>query len=128
MTSTPSSRPTPHSLSPDAAEVLAREAEMGYTNDGDSVGKMLINTLDAEVWARAFRQQFGDVMPDEGTMLTWFANALETGRSFGRKELCPHADPIQLADDLYCCRDCGLVIEPVKLEDKFVEGFQEGRA
>jgi hypothetical protein len=101
---------------------------MGYdTESGDSIGKLLINSTDAELWARMFKQQFGDVAPDEMTMLTWFANAIETGRNAGRKETCSHTTTFRLADDLECCHDCGFLIQPVPLEDKFVEGFQEGR-
>ena len=95
-------------------EALADEAEMGYEwhDDGtvDSVGKILLATTDAAVWAHHFKDQFGDVAPDEYTMLTWFANALETGRGQGRKELCPHRFH-RLADDLWVCTDCGTLKE-----------------
>lgn len=65
-------------------DALAREAEMGYDlESGDSVAKVLCTTTDAEVWAKHFKRQFGDVAPDFYTMLTWFANAIETGRAFG---------------------------------------------
>jgi len=70
-------------------EALSREAEMGYDirDDGvDSIAKMLTNTTDASVWAQAFMTQFGGAAPDEYTMLTWFANAIETGRAAGRSE------------------------------------------
>ena len=67
-------------------EALAREAEMGYDpSTGDSIGKLLINTTDAAVWAHHFKDQFGDEAPDEATMTTWFANAIETGRSAGER-------------------------------------------
>jgi hypothetical protein len=126
MTSTPSSRPTPGDPDYDA---LAKEAEMGYdTRTGDSIGKLLLNTTDASVWAHHFKDQFGEVAPDEATMLTWFANAIETGRNAGRKETCSHTDTFEVADNLWCCRDCGFLIQPVDLGDKFVEGFEEGRA
>lgn len=37
---------------------------------------------DASVWARAFVELFPDA--DEGLMLGWFANAIETGYEIGR--------------------------------------------
>jgi hypothetical protein len=125
MTSTPSSLPTP--------------ADEG---GDDKVGKKLLATTDAEVWATEFVTMFagaligtptgnvnsGQVYLGVDDMLTWFASAIETGRSAGRKELCPHTDTFELAPDLWCCRDCGFLIQPVDLGDKFVEGFQEGRA
>lgn len=96
----------------------------------------LLSTTDASVWTQEFCRIFqgrsiggpvvtGDV--DEGTMMTWFANAIETGRSAGRKELCPHANVSELADDLSTCLDCGTLFTPVTLEEKFKEGFDEGR-
>ncbi len=124
MTSTPSSLPNP---------------------EHDEVGKKLLATTDAEVWAAEFCRIFkgwtivpeaGATVPgvptptgivDEGGMLAWFASAIETGRNAGRKELCPHTDPIQLGDDIYCCRDCGFLMQPVDLGDEFVKGFEEGR-
>lgn len=117
------------SVSPDAAEALAREAEMGYdTRTGDSIGKILLNTTDASVWAHHFKDQFGDVAPDEMTMLTWFANALETGRSAGRKETCPHDDTFSLDATMDCCRTCGSLLDaPPTLEEHFKAGFDEVR-
>ena len=98
----------------------------------------LLGTLDAMVWAEEFCRIFnfrtirgdgaaggGDV--DPGTMVAWFANAIELGKSAGRKETCPHEDMIRLADDLMSCRTCGSVFEEPTLEESFVEGFQEGR-
>jgi hypothetical protein len=64
-------------------EALADEAEMGYDNTGDPIAKKLLATTDAQVWAEAFKGQFGDASPDVYTMLTWFANAIETGRNAG---------------------------------------------
>lgn len=70
------------------AEALSREAEMGYEwhDDGrvDAVANILLATTDAAVWAHHFQKQFRLVTPDEYTMLTWFANAIETGRNQGR--------------------------------------------
>jgi hypothetical protein len=84
--------------------------------------KTLLGTTDANIWAQEFVRIFGGavivqdsaanpnfsgIQVDEGTMITWFANALEVGRSQGRKELCPHDSVVQLADDLWVCHDCG---------------------
>ncbi len=125
----------------------------------------LLGTTDMMVWAEEFCRIFGGfvVTPvevrgaqaiDPGTMVSWFANAFELGRSTGRKELCPH-DWLQLSDDIYSCRDCGVITaDPADfevtedlseeivavevpseaddpdavLEEKFREGFDEGRA
>jgi hypothetical protein len=111
--------------------------------------KGLLGTTDAEIWAAEFVRIFngasiGAGLVDEGTMLTWFANAIETGRDAGRKETCPHEDTFAVADNLWCCRACGFLIQPTPLievlsededdeeegptlEEKFLEGFQEGR-
>ena len=35
---------------------------------------------DASKWAAAFCQRFPDKSPDEGTMIGWFANAIEQAR------------------------------------------------
>ena len=87
----------------------------------------LNDTTDARIWAEEFCRIFNDLLvwgdgPDdgrpivnEGTMISWFANAIETGRNAGRKETCPHApeDQSTLADDLSACGKCGEVfVEP----------------
>jgi hypothetical protein len=99
----------------------------------DEVGKRLINTTDAVVWAeefcRIFDGKFVNTDVGQDVMLTWFANAIETGRNAGRKELCPH-EFHQLGDDLWACTDCGTVTSdapPMTNEEAFLEGFQEGR-
>jgi hypothetical protein len=86
-----------------------------------------ISTTDAMVWAQEFCLTFDgcivrrDTSADhdheinDGTMLTWFANAIEIGRAAGRKETCPHApeDQFTIADDLSSCRKCGeIFVEP----------------
>lgn len=45
----------------------------------------LLNTTDARVWAKEFMLLFGETKEniDEGLMIAWFANAIETGRSAG---------------------------------------------
>jgi hypothetical protein len=42
----------------------------------------LLQTTDASVWAREFVKKFS--IADEGTMLAWFAGAIETGRDASR--------------------------------------------
>jgi hypothetical protein len=56
--------------------------------DNDALA--LLNTTDAQVWAREFCARFtmfdldGESVEDEtGLMIAWFANAIETGRMAG---------------------------------------------
>lgn len=44
--------------------------------------KFLYNTDKADVWAEAFMKVFGDRLEtiNEGTMISWFANAMETAK------------------------------------------------
>lgn len=107
------------------------------------VGDRLINTTDAMVWADEFVRIFsGQVISDEneavnvGLMVAWFANAIETGRNFGRKETCPHDECFPISDDTLCCRDCGSLLQGEKItltvdleaeQESFMEGFNEGR-
>lgn len=44
--------------------------------------KRLRGTTDASVWAEEFKKVYPDA--DRGTMIGWFANAIETGRDAGR--------------------------------------------
>jgi hypothetical protein len=71
----------------------------------------LLSTTDASVWAEEFMAEFGDRKQDidEGLMIGWFANAIETGRSQGRKETCPHREFSVLGDDLCICNTCGWI-------------------
>jgi hypothetical protein len=79
----------------------------------------LNDTTDAMVWAEEFCRIFQGRLiitedkpygigpgVDESTMVTWFANAIETGRAAGRKELCPH-DNFSIDAEMMVCRDCG---------------------
>jgi hypothetical protein len=107
-------------------EALSAEAEFGYSRDAEGRWganmNRLTSTTDAMEWAEAFVHQFGGervsthgICPDVATMLAWFAGALETGRSAGRRELCPHTDEhghgaIDLAADLTMCRICGATL------------------
>jgi hypothetical protein len=52
----------------------------------DTTALDLSNTTDAQEWAQAFMGIFGDRRDDidEGLMIAWFANAIETGREAGR--------------------------------------------
>jgi hypothetical protein len=93
---------------------LSEEADMGYTSvEGNvvPVQKILLDTTDARVWAEHFVAQFGDSEADEPTMITWFANAIEVGRSQGLKELCPHNNVSRLGQDLWACTNCGKLTE-----------------
>jgi hypothetical protein len=92
----------------------------------------LNDTTDARIWSEEFCRIFKGHMigsaagmpefegilvryVDEGTMVAWFANAIEIGRNAGRKEMCPHSpeDQFAIADDLSSCRKCGEVfVEP----------------
>ena len=92
----------------------------------------LNDTTDAMAWAEEFCRIFdcftihrsdieyadSDRAVDEGTMVTWFANAIETGRSAGRKETCPHDDVFAVADDMSSCRKCGKVFSHPPLRTK----------
>jgi len=42
--------------------------------------ELLRRTTDAQVWAREFNKLFPHI--EEGTMISWFANAIEQGRGF----------------------------------------------
>lgn len=50
----------------------------------------LLSTTDAQAWAQEWcriarkKEREGEDAIDEGWMLTWFANAIETGREAGR--------------------------------------------
>lgn len=85
-------------LTDDDISALAAEAEMGYNIHDDGTVTKLMDTTDAAVWAREFCRLFDgwhvwadgpDNRPQiltEGTMIGWFANALEVGRSAGMKQ------------------------------------------
>ncbi len=45
----------------------------------------LLSTTDAAMWAAAFVRRFPGRADDEGHLLAWFANAMETARLAGRK-------------------------------------------
>ena len=81
----------------------------------------LNDTTDAMVWAEEFCRIFDgqsvwaggpDDRPanvNESLMVTWFANAIETGRNAGRKETCPHTDVFDITEDMSSCRTCGML-------------------
>lgn len=100
-------------LSDEDVEYLSTQAELGYERDpegrwGSNMNKLL-GTTDAREWAAAFEHQFRvSPNPDEGTMLAWFACALETGRTAGRQEMCPHPrDGTSTYGDMILCLACG---------------------
>lgn len=58
----------------------------------------LLQTTDAQVWAQEFMRRFGERTDeiDEGPMISWFANAIEAGRTAGESRF---RDAIQNALD-----------------------------
>lgn len=76
-------------LSRGATPPTVLRAWASRSRDQESAGAMLARLgTDAQLWAREFVQRHGG---DEYLLLTWFASAIETGRSvgyaFGRSEL-----------------------------------------
>jgi len=81
----------------------------------------LNDTTDATVWAEEFCRIFDGWIVrqhtwadheneiNDGTMVAWFANAIETGRNAGRKETCPHTDVFSITEDMASCRTCGML-------------------
>jgi hypothetical protein len=51
-------------------------------DENDPVAAKLHGTTDAQVWAQEFVRLHGG---DEGLMIGWFANAIETGRGAQRE-------------------------------------------
>jgi hypothetical protein len=52
------------------------------------LSRILLSTTDATVWAREFWELYGGSVEgylDEATMISWFAGAIETGRSAGQR-------------------------------------------
>ena len=70
-----------------AGPVASAEAEPRLSDSYPS-STPLIESTDAQRWAREFMALFGDRLGDvdEALMLTWFANAIEAGRRAGREE------------------------------------------
>jgi hypothetical protein len=66
--------------SPVAAGLPARRTPMT-----DQLSSKLHNTTDAMEWTEEFDRLFPDRRPDSGTMLGWFANAIEVGRVAGER-------------------------------------------
>ena len=64
--------------------MMANEEQEQMTGQGDALAHKLHNTTDGQIWAQEFmRVVESGVTVDEGLMLGWFANAIETGRSAG---------------------------------------------
>lgn len=71
-------------------------------------GEILLELgIDAAKWAQEFCLINPDI--DEGVMISWFANAIEAGRSNGRKETCSHSD-VWSYEDLRICNLCGMCL------------------
>ena len=125
----------------------------------------LLGTTDAMIWAEEFCRIFDSkvIMPqglaqvrgvtdavDEGTMVGWFANAIEVGRSAGQGQVVTAQTnddgTISLIHELDMARDVRISPqllmqmidqynenvrsqdeEPSAMEEAFMEGFNEGR-
>jgi hypothetical protein len=59
--------------------------------------KRLYGTTDASVWAEEFCKRFD---MDEGTMIAWFANAIEIGRSAGKAQREQEVDELTTELDI----------------------------
>jgi hypothetical protein len=60
-------------------------------DDEESAGAMLARIgIDAQLWAREFVRLAPPT--DEGTMIGWFANAIDAGRDAGRDEADPFGE------------------------------------
>ncbi len=53
---------------------------MDSERDTDLLAKM---GIDAAIWATEYEERFPDKTPDWGTLVCWFANAIEVGRTAG---------------------------------------------
>jgi hypothetical protein len=62
---------------------------------------------DGAKWAAEFVHLRRTRDMDEGAMIGWFANAIEAGRSQGRRETCPHLARMQFSESLALCMTCG---------------------
>ena len=89
-------------------------------NQTPAVQRGLLATDDPEVWAEEFVRIFagktvGEEPLDEGTMIGWFANAMQTALDVKarRDEIHKNEAPI------------GMV--PEAQREAFVEGFEDGR-
>lgn len=47
----------------------------------DNTAELLHSTTDAQVWAKEFVRIFPEFAKHEGLMHSWFANAIETGKT-----------------------------------------------
>jgi hypothetical protein len=100
-----------------AAQILVNQptTESPAPTDGEILARM---GTDAAKWTEEFllrqAQRAGQPGPsnaDEwGTMVGWFANAIEAGRAAGRVETCPHEDLFHAAG-MVICRACGTTPE-----------------
>lgn len=67
---------------------------------------------DAAKWTDKFVQT--NPAADWGTMVSWFAGAIEAGRTAGKQEVCKHDDHTTVSDvggvsPLSWCNTCGKV-------------------
>jgi len=67
----------------------------------ESLESRLHNSTDAEVWADEFLARYGQRQReiDRYVLITWFANAIQTGVTHGaRKEAARHPEPLRNFD------------------------------
>jgi hypothetical protein len=84
----------------------------------------ILETTDAMTWATEFCRIFHGYMVvkegtpesplltiDEGTMVSWFANAMAVAEREASQKFCPHPEDerIELSETLTSCRGCGLL-------------------
>lgn len=62
------------------------------------------NSTDASEWAKAFCQKYpeGSNVPDEGTMIAWFANAMMAMHDFGPTRKPTYSEAFEIASRCWC--------------------------
>lgn len=54
--------------------------------NADNVAMRLHNTTDAQMWTEQFLAIYPEGTADHETLVGWFANAIEVGRTFGQRD------------------------------------------
>jgi len=93
-----------HSERPDCGERVVGDCLTATPVPLDVTPEAAVMGTDARLWASEFVRLFGND-PDEGTMLGWFANAIEAGRDATPAPLAPH--PGEHHDYRMACLSCG---------------------
>lgn len=99
---------------------------------GDDLTRQLHATTDAHVWARRFMETQRDASAegrsiiDEGTMIGWFANAIEVGRAHGRNPALTVEDLRKKAWQLVQAKADGHLVSPgvAELIDELADTLQ----